>query len=232
MPCKSYKDTLIETATSGSEPQGDLRSHLADCADCRAAFEQERSLFAFIDDRLHIAANAEVPASLLPRVRARLDEESAPRRIWTANWFVLASAAVLVVAFFAARIVRHQNVGQSPVTTSRQSNSSVPGIVSSPSPVSPSFPPQRKGSAAPFQAASVRNTVPPERLAVRDALPEVLVTHDQEVLLVRYAEQWRRRKRTPLVAEASELESLLPLQVAPIQIAQLDVKLLAEEQAQ
>jgi hypothetical protein len=52
------------------------------------------------------------------------------------------------------------------------------------------------------------------------------------VVLARYAEQWRQGKRVPLLAENPEDTALAPLQVAPIQIAQLDVKLLAEEKSQ
>jgi hypothetical protein len=51
-------------------------------------------------------------------------------------------------------------------------------------------------------------------------------------LLAEYAEQWRFHKRTPLLAQDSDATILAPLQVAPIQIAELDVKLLAEEQSQ
>src|SRR5713226_5871600 len=117
MPRKHYKDALIEAAASGAEPPGELRAHLAGCFDCRAALEQEQALFASIDAGLHVAANAEAPASLLPRVRARLDEESAPRRIWATNWLVLASAAVMVVAFLAARAVWRTTVVHLPVET-------------------------------------------------------------------------------------------------------------------
>jgi hypothetical protein len=63
-------------------------------------------------------------------------------------------------------------------------------------------------------------------------MPEVLVPRDQEVLLVSYAEQWNQRKHAPLVAANFDATSLSPLQIAPIQIAQLDVKLMTEEQAQ
>jgi len=63
-------------------------------------------------------------------------------------------------------------------------------------------------------------------------MPEILVSPDQEALLVNYAEQWRERKRLPLIATNFEATNLPPLQIAPIQIAQLDVKLMAEEQAQ
>jgi hypothetical protein len=63
-------------------------------------------------------------------------------------------------------------------------------------------------------------------------MPEVLVPPDQEVLLVNYAAQWRQRKHLPLVAANFDATNLSPLQIAPIQISQLDVKLMAEEQAQ
>ena len=65
--------------------------------------------------------------------------------------------------------------------------------------------------------------------ATRDSMPEVLVPPDQEVLLVSYAEEWNRRKRLPLVAANFDATDLPPLQITPIQISHLDVKLMAEE---
>src|SRR5216684_4414133 len=104
MPCKHYKDALIEAAASGAEPPGELRAHLAGCVDCRAALEQEQALFASIDAGLHVAANAEAPASLLPRVRARLDAEAAPQRRWIQPLiFAAASVALVLTVFLATR---------------------------------------------------------------------------------------------------------------------------------
>jgi len=91
---------LIEAAASGAQPQGDLRAHLAGCADCRAAFAQEQSLFASIDAGLHVAANAEAPASLLPRVRARLDEAVAKQRRWLQPVILAAASVALTFAIF------------------------------------------------------------------------------------------------------------------------------------
>jgi len=100
MPCQHYKNALIEAAASGAQPQGDLRAHLAGCADCRAAFAQEQSLFASIDAGLHVAANAEAPASLLPRVRARLDEAVAKQRRWLQPVILAAASVALTFAIF------------------------------------------------------------------------------------------------------------------------------------
>jgi hypothetical protein len=232
MPCQHYKEALIEAAASGTEAQGDLRAHLADCADCHNAFEQEQSLFDSIDAGLQVTANAEVPASLLPRVRARLDEESVPRRRWFTNWLVLASAAVLVASFFAARAVWHANVLQKPVEMA--GNTSV-SPNSNPSPRNQTAviaAPVEKNSSSPRQVTIARNPQAPETLVRAKTTPEVLVPRDQEVLLADYAEQWGLRKRAPLRAQDADAAIFEPLQVAPIQIAELDVKPLAEEISQ
>jgi hypothetical protein len=223
---------LIEAAASSGEPQGELRAHLDACATCRAAFEQEQSFFASIDAGLHVTANPEVPASLLPRVRVRLDEESVPRRGWFANRLVLVSAAVLVVAFFAVRAVWHTNVVQRPVEM--VGNAGVPSQVT-PSPrnqIPVVVPPAVKNSDSPHQVAIARNRAEHGTSPMGKTMPEVLVPRDQEVLLADYAQQWRLRKRAPLVSKDADATILALLQVAPIQIAELDVKPLAEEKSQ
>jgi hypothetical protein len=232
MPCQHYNEALIEAAASGSEPQGELRAHLDACASCRASFEQEQALFASIDTGLHITANAAVPASLLPRVRSRLDEESAPRCSWFSNRLVLASAAVIVVAFFAARAVWRQNVVQRPVEMTR-STSVPPNVTPSPrNQISAVVPPAVKNSNPSHLFAIARNPREHGAPLKGNALPEVLVPRDQEILLAEYAEQWSLRKRGALIAQDSDATVLAPLQVPPIQIAELDVKPLAEEKSQ
>jgi hypothetical protein len=231
MPCKHYKDALIEAAASGAQPQADLRAHLAECADCRAAFEQEQALFASIDAGLHVTANAEMPASLLPRVRARLDEESVPRRIWATNWLVLASATVMVVAFFAARALWRPNAVRHPAETT--GNASVPIRVTPPQNRDRVVvPPMVKNSPSQPQLTMARNHQLHETLGNGKTKPEVLVPRDQEVLLSEYAEQWSLHKHPMLLAQEFDATILSPLQVAPIQIAELDVKHLAEEKLQ
>ena len=232
MPCKHYKDALIEEAASSGEPGGELRTHLDVCAECRGAFEQERALFSSIDAGLHVAANAEVPASLLPRVRAGLETEVASRRSWATNWLVLASAAAILAAFFVARGVWRPDVQQNPPTNSARTNPSAP--------VAPLAQEQPKTSG--LSANNVSHPQPQVfnlsgshkrgSQTAGSSLPEVLVPHDQEVLLAEYAVQWNLHKRAPLAAQDAEATNLAPLQVAQIQIAELDVKPLADEKSQ
>jgi len=87
------------------------------------------------------------------------------------------------------------------------------------------FPSQR-------QLAIVKNYQLHEASGSVKTVPEVLVPRDQEVLLAEYAEQWRLHKRAPLVAHGFDATVLAPLQVAQIQIDELDVKLLADDKSQ
>ena len=80
MPCENYREALTEAAAADAVPSGELRSHLDACASCRVAFTEEQQLFAAIDTGVRASANAEVPASLLPRVRVQLNEQSVPER--------------------------------------------------------------------------------------------------------------------------------------------------------
>ena len=103
MSCEHHKDALIEVAGSGAAPQGELRAHLDGCASCREAFDEEQSLFAAIDSGLHAAVNDEVPSSLLPRVRAQIDEVVEPRFRWLQPLvFVSAGVALAFVVFLMA----------------------------------------------------------------------------------------------------------------------------------
>lgn len=126
MPCQRYKDALIEAAASGAAPSGELRTHLAGCASCLAAFAQEQSLFAAMDAGLRMTVNAEVPPSLLPRVSAGLDQVSvAPRVRWLQPLvFASGSVALILMVFLMTHphrpmpegTAKHGPILQAPVT--------------------------------------------------------------------------------------------------------------------
>ncbi len=232
MPCENYKEALIEAAASSAEPQMELRAHLAACAVCRMTFTEEQTLSASIDAGLRQSVNAEVPVSLLPHVRARISEEAIPQRGWVTNWLTVATAAAIIAAFFVTRVVWHPNIIQSPPANTAQTNSPTPVLPSPEAPVKRSKSVARANSHSNSQTFSARGFQNPRLQPARNSGPEVLVPRDQEVLLAAYAEQWSHRKRALLLAQNSGDTNLAPLEVAPIQIAELDVKLLADEKSQ
>jgi hypothetical protein len=231
MPCENYKDALIEAAVSGAEPQAELRAHLAACIACRTVFAEEQSLFTSIDAGLRQSLNPEVPTSLLPRVRARVSEEVVTSRGWFSNWLTVATAAAIIAAILVTHVVWHSNLSPNPPAITPQANSPTPTL---PPPEAPmrTAKPSAGSSSHPPHSLAVRNSQNPRLQTPRNSTPEVLVPRDQEVLLAAYAEQWRLHKRASLLAQNSTETILAPLEVAPIQIAELDVKLLADEKSQ
>jgi hypothetical protein len=230
MPCESFQDALIEAAASGEEPRGELRAHLRDCAACRAAFEQEQSLFAAMDSGLRSLANAEVPPSLLPRVRAAIDDAAVPSGAWSPKWFVLAGAGAALAFFITNQTFWRARIDLNPSRPSADMEQTAPPFkFSAEGPLN--------AVAAPHLAPVIRPGAHLERSPLQhgdskaEAQPEILVPRDQEVLLARYAEDLRHKGAPVLRTEAND-STLVPLEVAPIQIAELDVKLLAESKSQ
>jgi hypothetical protein len=231
MLCEHHKDALIETAATGSAPSGELRAHLAECDSCRAAFDEEQSLFGAIDSSLHAAANAEVPPSLLPRVRASLDEVAVANPRWSSSWFALTGAAMAAVVLFFAISTRQNNLSTSPIN-SGANHPSVSAIVpSTGSPLSAGSS-EKAGSVLQRKVFAAKNSVLPRELVSQESTPEILVPRDQELLVAGYVQQWNSHKHSPLVARDVDESSVAPLEVAPIQITELDVKLLAESNSQ
>jgi hypothetical protein len=228
MPCKHYKDALIEAAASGDELQGDLRAHLAGCAECRAAFEQEQALFASIDTGLHITANADVPASLLPRVRARLNEAIAPRSHWFQPWiFAAASVALALAIFLFARPHR-----SGPNSQAKQT----PQIPASETPVKNARP-QISGPATQIVSSDANKPQTPLHSTflqpVASSQPEVLVPPDEREAFARFVAVLRARREVAVALATPAPQSKgEPASLEPLQIKELEIKTLEERQTE
>ena len=230
MLCEHHKDALIEAAASGvglaDAPASDtrmaaLRAHLESCPSCRAAFDEEQSLFAAINSGLHAAANAEIPPSLIPGVRARLDETVAPRLRWVPS-LVFASAGVTLalVVFLLAR-PHHTAPEEAPKQ----------GLVVVPAPTAPATKTNvERISPESTEIATVR--VEPS-LASRNSTnlhsaassnPEVLVPSDEREGLARLVAAMNQRSdiAAALLVPAEKRDALLSLE--PVQIKDLEIK--------
>ncbi len=223
MPCKHYKDALIEAAASGAEPPGELRAHLAGCVDCCAALEQEQALFASIDAGLHVAANAEAPASLLPRVSASLEKSAATQHHWLQPLiFATASTALAFAIFLFARPHPSRPDNQAKQT---------PQILAGKTPAEKNARPQISGPATQIVSSNVNSSQTRDHstlLHAASSQPEVLVPPDEGEALARFIVvlQERREVAIALVTPAPHAQDR-PASLGLLQINELDIKPLA-----
>ncbi len=220
MPCEPYQNALIETAASGSELQGELRAHLAVCAACRTAFAREQSLFSSIDQRMRAAVNADVPPSLLPRVRARLADEAAPRRMWTQPLIFAAASVALALAIFLVVRPHHTRLDNQAKQTPQIPVRETPATNSSH---------QNSDPATQVVSSGVKNPKPPGYSTllppVASSQPEVLVPPDEREAFSRFVltvQQHGDVAAALLVPSPKKQDALVT--VEPLQIAHLEVK--------
>jgi hypothetical protein len=98
MSCQHVQSVITDSLAAGAELPREVRAHADGCPACRAALETELALFSALDAGLHTRANAEVPADLLPRVRARIAGAAAPRRLLFPAWAAALSMAAVALA--------------------------------------------------------------------------------------------------------------------------------------
>jgi hypothetical protein len=223
--CEDYRSGLIDAVAADCIPSDELRSHLDACASCRAAFAQERQLFAAIDTGVRLTANAEAPVSLLPRVRVHLNERPAARFSW-----VSAGAAMAAVAAVVLAVVFVRGMGRGAV----ESNSPAVSVARSDMPIEKehgslgsSFE-QNDPRARPPQlrAAKYASTAPSDHVAV---LVPAGQKRAMEVLLANVRQG--KIDGEGLFVERPET-ALRELQVVPLVVSPIEVKPLADVSAE
>jgi hypothetical protein len=224
MPCENYREALVDAAAAESAPSRELRSHLDACASCRTAFAEEQQLFAAIDTGLRATANAEVPASLLPRVRAQLSEQPVSNSVWVPAFAGVALAAVLVFAFFLARKPTRVDVEPNPVAISTAPNAPPAGN----QPATPAIVPLEVArSARKHSGMSMAKTTP--AAVATSTTAQVLIPAGQkqalDVLLARLQQGDLQSDALPVERPDKPLETL---EVSPLDILPIEIKPLPE----
>jgi anti-sigma factor RsiW len=226
MSCENYRETLTEAAATNAGLSSELHSHLDGCASCRAAFAEERQLFAAVDAGLRAHANADVPASLLPGVRAKLNERSIPRRSWIPAFAAITAAAALVIGIFFVRGVGRGDSEQN-LRTTAVARSVVP--------------PETK--TVPAAVPHVETSAPPTKGKLRRPLRIAPVASVEEVAVLIPAGQKKaidalltsvqhgEVMADVLRAEKPEIP-LAELEVSPLAISPIEIKPLEDESAE
>ncbi len=112
MDCKQYKENLAAAALGALEPrrEAEFAAHLAGCAACRAALDDERRLLDAVDRGVAASVAAEPSAEFAARVRRRLDQEPQPTHSWFGGWVPATAGALAVLALVALWLARRPPV--------------------------------------------------------------------------------------------------------------------------
>jgi hypothetical protein len=218
MNCKQCQQNILESLAGRGLLAPEVSAHQKSCAACREFFGAQQTLFLAIDTNLHSLANQPVPSSLLPSVRARLDEGSAPNRARFFAWSAVAvTAATLVTVNLGYHLRQPVNSAKSAPVTSIASRS-----VDNPQPDLPSNQAPRKSYVS---APKIWHSAPTPSTPA----PEVIVLAEERQAFARFVAEVPEK---PEVAKAlvrpapgeNQGENAEPVEIAVLQIDNLNVK--------
>ena len=220
MSCEGYRDRLIHGLASGaSSLDGEVAGHLQTCAECRKFYEAQVHLFGAIDAGVRTMVNETVPASLLPGMRARLDEQGATQRAWIPAWtFAAVIAAVAIVAVGGGYLWLQPERGpdssrNGPVATQRIANLARPaqGIAIT----APRSPTPKHRRTIPATTSSFAT----------EPIPEVIVLAEERQAFDRFVSALPRQSNVAVaLAHAAPATPDTGVEIALLEIGDLEVK--------
>jgi hypothetical protein len=219
MNCQGAREQIAETLAAGQvELSGDLTEHLQSCTGCQTFCAEQTELFRAMDSGLGAMVNESVPPSLLPRVRARL-EEKAPRPGWISNRLTAAAAmaVVLLAVIFFSRVEKKSL--KSPVAaiqTSSEERSEARQYGQTEAAAEVPTPKPRVIHGKATRAASIKEIA---------ATPEVIVLRQEREVFARFlAELPREREAAVALTQAAPQKDEPPVEIARLQIDELKVE--------
>jgi anti-sigma factor RsiW len=218
MNCQQSQKGILDALAAGeAKLPGALAAHQQDCAACQTYYKSQARLFRQLEEGLTAIASEEVPASLLPRVRARLDEEPPQRYSWIPGWRMAAVAAVIlgVSLGFALHQPKHHAVLPENVSVAtRGVENPVPGVQSPRTVVTPSL---NQGHEHGRTSAAVAKS--------SEAVPEVVVLPEERAAFAKFVGQLREQQEVALaLAHAAPANDDLPAEIASLEIEGLEMK--------
>jgi hypothetical protein len=132
MNCQECQKKILDALAAGeSYIAPEVASHQNACATCATFYRAQQNLYQRVDAGLQSLMNQHVPPSLLPRVRARLDEVPGARIGWRPAWSVTAVAAAAILALVVAYALRrpHTAVNSAQIAAASPQQRPAPQVV-------------------------------------------------------------------------------------------------------
>jgi len=217
MNCLLAREKMKDAFAAGLPLPQEILVHRENCPGCQAFYLRAENLFALLEAGLHGMVNRPVPTSLLPRVRAALDQAPVLRSFWVPGWrfAALASTVVLVVSLgvLAHYELRRDAVPQPTPLASLGAHQ--PATESLANAANPST-----------RGITPRNTASASHVQVPRPESEVIVSAEEREAFARYmVEQSTPKSMTVAVVPTAEADNQ-PIEIALLQIEDLEIKLL------
>jgi hypothetical protein len=218
MNCKLAQEQIKEklaSADSGLPPK--VRAHRDGCRDCQAFYEKERNLHSALQRGLGNIMNPVIPASLVPRVRVRLEEPSVRQSAWILR-LVFATAALAILLVFSGYLNRkpedQPQATHLEVVSGSNSGSTLPAL------------PARNT----LVASKPRTEKHANPRSSSHALPEVIISVEERQAFARFVARFPedRHVAVALVRPAS-VEADSPIEIALLDLGSVEVKPLESE---
>ena len=241
MACERHREDLLGAAAGWLEPEREpgLHAHLRACPACREEFQRQQRLFAAMEQGLRERVNEELPLGFAARVRARMNEQTAPRRRWILSWVpawgAVAAAAALAAGLLIVHTLRHdagrQENPATPVAHNVAPNPAIPVAHNVAPHVPGALPPLNLAKTPSKKAVGQGSRIHTGIAKVAPAQPEVLLPAGQKRAMARLVEGLRSGEVQGdlFLAENRELQSV---QIAPLEIGVVELKPLEGNQPQ
>jgi hypothetical protein len=220
MNCRQCQEKIVESLAAGATPHPpDVSVHRQVCPACCEFYEQQVSLFRSMEAGLQLMLNQEVPPSLVPSLRARLDQLPPAHRAWIPSW----SLAVTV----AAAAVLALSLGYSLYRQGSHLNSPDNGAI-----VSPNVVVRESGVEAPPESAAALPSRPRTRAsavvsspATSEVAPKVVIPAEERQAFATLVNELPKRRDVALALTQPALAAPdVSVDIALLQIEQMEVK--------
>lgn len=221
MNCRECQAQITDALARDGEPLPTrVAAHMDSCSTCREFRTKLQHLFHSIDAEVESLVNQPVSPSFLPVVRDRIGENRTAHRWASPAWSLLVATAALIIVFTSASKFysskSHRNFPRNSVASS-------PTLVEA-------VPPKPTAKVAPVHRGSRSRT---SALSSSPEFSKVIVLPQEQKAFTRFVAEVPEHQQVVLaLTRPTSLESVESVEIAPLQIATLEVKPLEGSEAE
>lgn len=220
MNCRKCQEEIVELLAAGAATHPTkVTTHRQACPACGEFYEEQAKLFRSVEAGLHSMVNQAVPPSLVPGLRARLDQLSPARPVWIRRCgFAIPLAAATVLAL---------SVGYSFYGQGGHLNPSESGAVFSPKVLTrgPAGQTPLESAAISPNRSDLRKSVIAATPRASEVVPKVVIPAEERQAFAALVNQLpSQREVASALTQPAPVAPDVTVEIALLQIEQMEVK--------